>query len=343
MSESNAKTLESFTEPSLSAGPSAARDDNHVDLHIAFGVDSKFVPAMGACMNSILNHNQDLSLRFHVVTHSLSHSAAEQIDAFAARRGISIRIHRISEERLAILPAPTPPMSYATYLRLLIPDMLKGIVDRVLYVDADIVCLGALKEMVRFPLDGNVLAAVPEGFKKVHRRDLIGIPASASYFNAGVLYIDVEQWNAYDLTLQLIEALKESNCAFPLADQDAINKVLYGQIKPIERRWNFAFDQHGPAGDAVFYHYTYLKPWQYWSDNFRDRNFLTALAETPWEGWEDRSPKTRGHKTRQAQKLLRTGHIIAGIHWHLQAMRTPRAGTPKTALSTPPDTLGKTA
>lgn len=238
--------------------------DGGVDLHIAFGVDSKFVPPMGACMNSILNHNPDLKLQFHVVTHSMSAAAAAQIDDFAAQRGIDIRIHKIDEARLATLPPPPQPYSYATYLRLLVPEMLKGHAERVLYVDADIVCLGSLKGLVGFSFDGNIVAAVAEELPEKLRqslRDLVRLPLSAPYFNSGVLFFDIEQWHAREATPRVLQALRDSGGRFPFADQDGINMVLNDQVKPIDDRWNYVFRQGRPREDTVFYHYTFQKPW----------------------------------------------------------------------------------
>lgn len=200
------------------------------EIHIAFGVDSNYVPAMGACMRSIVKNNENMRIQFHVITTSLPQSDVEQLAAFSEQNAITVQVHILGSERLSKLPEPKPPLSSAIYNRLLLCEILDGIASRVLYLDADIICLGSLADITSIPMDGTIVAAVADVFQfQDELKGNIGLTTDEPYFNSGVLYIDIEQWNRSHVTQNAIKTLVDSDGRFPFPDQDALNKILAGR------------------------------------------------------------------------------------------------------------------
>src|SRR5438270_5432328 len=131
------------------------------DIHVAFGVDSKYVPAVAACMRSIITNNKDLRIEFHVITTSLPQNDVEHLAAFSERNAITLQVHILGPETVSKVPVPiSPRFSSAIYNRLLICKLLEGITTHVLYLDADIICLGSIVEITRIQMDGKIVAAV---------------------------------------------------------------------------------------------------------------------------------------------------------------------------------------
>jgi lipopolysaccharide biosynthesis glycosyltransferase len=295
------------------------------EIHIAFGVDSNYVPAMGACMRSIVKNNENMRIQFHVITTSLPQSDVEQLAAFSEQNAITVQVHILGSERLSKLPEPKPPLSSAIYNRLLLCEILDGIASRVLYLDADIICLGSLADITSIPMDGKIVAAVADVFQfQDELKGNIGLTTDEPYFNSGVLYIDIEQWNRSHVTQNAIKTLVDSDGRFPFPDQDALNKILAGKVAFIDKRWNLFFDHHKPDSDTVFLHYASYKPWQIWADNFGDAPFLSNISDTPWAGWEDHSPVSRKQRNRHARKLFRRGKVAEGLYWYARVLCTPK-------------------
>lgn len=302
------------------------------DIHVAFGVDSKYLPAMGACMHSIITNNENMRIQFHVITTSLLPSDAEQLAAFSERNAITVQVHTIGPERLSKLPEPmTPRFSSAIYNRLLICEILDGITSRVLYLDADIICLGSMADITRMGMDGKIVAAVADVPRSQYKnKGNIGLVTDEPYFNSGVLYIDIGKWNRSHITQDVIKILIDSDGRFPYPDQDALNKALSGKVAFIDKRWNLFRNHLKPDSDTVFLHYLNDKPWQVWSENFGDAPFLFNIADTPWASWEDHTPLSRSQRIRHARKLLTRGKVAAGLYWYALALCTPktkRSGT----------------
>src|SRR5262249_15218138 len=79
------------------------------DIHVAFGVDSRYVPAVGACMRSIIVKNKDMRIQFHVISSSLSSLDIEQLSAFSEENTIALQLHNPGAERFSKLPTLMSP------------------------------------------------------------------------------------------------------------------------------------------------------------------------------------------------------------------------------------------
>jgi len=296
-------------------------------IHIAFGVDSKYLPALAACIYSILQNNRDSAIVFHVITTSLTQSEIDALKTFAETHQATIQLHRPGADKLSMVPDPKfRRFSSAIFNRLLIGEILQGVADRVLYLDADIICLRSLAEIRSIDLGGKIVGAVAE--MPQHQNELragAGLAPDDLYFNSGVLYIDIEKWNRNHITQKVIQNLLDSYGKYSYPDQDALNRVLKGEVHFLDRRWNLFFNHFKPSSDTVFLHYPNEKPWQVWSNNFGDEDFASSLSATSWAGWSDRAPVSRKQRFRHAKKLFRQGSLVQGLYWYAVAVCTRKS------------------
>ena len=72
-----------------------------------------------------------------------------------------------------------------------------------------------------------------EGWKR-----LLKLPAEAAYFNSGVLLINLDGWRSRDLGREILDWIAANPDKITLADQDAINAVLWQAITPLPDCWN---------------------------------------------------------------------------------------------------------
>ena len=89
------------------------------------------------------------------------------------------------------------------YLARLVPD-----VDRLIYLDSDVVVRHDLTELWRQPLEGHPLAAVPHGWAADNETMLEHFPNG--YFNDGVLLLDLACWRAQGITSRLEDSVRAS-------------------------------------------------------------------------------------------------------------------------------------
>lgn len=309
----------------LSVSKSTVSDDLS-PLHIAFGVDENYFLGMGVAIVSVLENNRDRPLVFHVLTPSISDENAARLRELELRYQTVINVNIIDPsifDEFADFPSFSQ-YSSAIFTRLLIAGTLYGVVDKVLYLDADIVCQGSIAELTAIDIDDCVVAAVGDvgtiAAKQVATLQL----SNEHYFNSGVLYINVENWMARDVWHQAVKAIFASNKKFSFPDQDALNIVLDGRAKMIDAKFNWMYDLFSEtasnrkiAKEAVFVHFVgRLKPWHNWCCNPSNNLFLTYLALSPWADVTLYPPKNYKEMRMFSQGLRKTGKWGQGMIWY---------------------------
>jgi lipopolysaccharide biosynthesis glycosyltransferase len=233
-------------------------------------------------------------------------------------------------------------MTSFTNMRLVAPSLFFGGYRRAVYLDSDIRVCGSALPLFEIDLAGRMMSAVEDcGFcrdmrvlgKPWHEHiSSMGVDASGTYFNAGMLVIDIEAWKALDLE-GLTARFREQHRNAAFEDQDFINWVVAGRAIEISPRWNFQthyFDLGiTRAIDPVVFHYLdILKPWrdpEWCYDPGHVRDYLRLFSASPWPdfvprellpGWRDfparmigRHPVKRAHPDevyqRHAANVLR--------------------------------------
>jgi lipopolysaccharide biosynthesis glycosyltransferase len=167
----------------------------------------------------------------------------------------------------------------AAYLRLVVPSILEG-VDRLIYLDADVMVRSDLSLLWNEPMSGAAVGAVRDfGLATLstglpYAVDKLGAPPDAPYFNSGVMLIDVSAWRAADFTTRTLDYLRDHGDVTRYADQDALNAVGVGAIHELAPVWNVqVLQMRNPVVPAVasqaraikrtarIIHFTGVKPW----------------------------------------------------------------------------------
>lgn len=262
-------------------------------LHVAFGIDEAFVRPMGVSMTSIILNNPGLDVTFHIFSPGLSDDAQTRLNRLASDHAARLTFHSVGNEKIQAAYGKGSRPSYvstATYIRLFVPDAVRAHARRVLYIDADVLCLGDLSEIMRLPFDGAPVMAVPEANAPNHvsRLASAGFGGVTAYFNAGVLCIDTDAWHQGGYQERTLKALLDPR--LKLGDQDAINVVVEG-IKPLERAWNWQHkmgkaapgDVAAVRAEAKLLHYLgKVKPWMSGVSDPLAGLFLEYQAASPW-------------------------------------------------------------
>ena len=159
--------------------------------------------------------------------------------------GGNVRYHFLEVDAQMFADAPVVRYySKAMYYRLLAAWLLPESVDRVLYLDPDILVIGKVRELYHMDMGNSLYAAA------MHR-GLIGISASISkvrlpdhdsdsYFNSGVLLMDLEKLRKDTDRRAIFEYVEKYQHILILPDQDVLNGLFGARIHPIDERiWNY--------------------------------------------------------------------------------------------------------
>ena len=184
--------------------------------------------------------------------------------------------------------------SLEAYLPLCLAEALPQL-DRVLYLDADMLCLGDLRPLWETDLRGNVLGAVPDlaipnfsAARGVRCWRELSLPALQPYFNAGMLLIDLQLWRESAVTEAVTEHLGRHRVHF--LHQEALNVVLKDRWLSLDFRWNVIASQYqrrySPAGLALtrpeLVHFAgRFKPWEVRTHGWLGRYYRARCPALP--------------------------------------------------------------
>ncbi|WP_125686363.1 glycosyltransferase family 8 protein [Levilactobacillus fujinensis] len=171
------------------------------------------------------------------------------------------------------------------YFRLLSGQILPQSVKRVIYLDPDLLVINPLRSLWELDLNGHMLAAaVHRGVTNlVDSVNQLRLGTTTSYFNSGVLVIDLDQARAKIRLEDITAMIAEHQSELLLPDQDVLN-FLYGSdiVEIPEEIWNYdtrkyltyqtrslnQHDIHWVMAHTVILHYCGTpKPWDANSDS----------------------------------------------------------------------------
>ena len=125
--------------------------------------------------------------------------------------------------------------SYATFYKLFLCQEVKD-ADRVLYIDADTLVKGSIKELCEIPLEGWGCAMVCSAMCSEVRAFL----NLKEYYNAGMELFNLVYWKQHHIRESIIKTINstEFKKATVVADESLINVVLKGHIKKMPLKFD---------------------------------------------------------------------------------------------------------
>lgn len=245
-------------------------------MNILFSINAKFIDLTKTCIHSIIRFDKNID--FYILHHDLNQKHMDDL----RRSFLECTFHfiEVKEEEFKGFPISSRyPLEI--YYRLFASDLLPKTLDRILYLDVDIVVIQSLRELYNMDFERNLYIAsshVNERMMHLNAKRL-GLKEDVPYINTGVLLMNLEllrkQLNKQDI-LNYVNAYKKNLVLF---DQDVLT-ALYGDKTKLvdyrkynlsERMMNF-YNLRNPKSridldwvkkNSVIIHYCgRMKPWK---------------------------------------------------------------------------------
>lgn len=116
--------------------------------------------------------------------------------------------------------------------------------ERVLYLDSDIIVRGDLRPLWEKDLSQYVVAVVPDALPQAfpsidaELRRKLSLGSDTSYFNAGVMLINLIGWRNENVGPELRAFCKSNPDKLTFWDQCALNTILKGKALTVSYIWN---------------------------------------------------------------------------------------------------------
>ena len=254
----------------MPALPGAVRDRIHVVLSFD---DAFWAPAYAVMRSACLSSKRRRDMVFHLLHMPLSEEHRADLEAITSEFGAELRWYPLAEQ--PIFDAFTAGLKTSAqwprvvYARLLLGELLPPDLERVLYLDCDMLVRRPLEELFDTDLEGKPIGAVLDTLHPfiMGRRDMRENPdifdLADPYFNSGLMLVDMAGWRAMDVRGAMGELATRGWLARLQYDQDMLNIIFRGRWKALPWRWNTmdAHRAHETLNPAIL-HFTGLnKPW----------------------------------------------------------------------------------
>lgn len=278
----------------------------HDIINVVCTIDKNYVQHCAVMLTSLLMNNPKEKFNIYLLTDYISDEDTDSLDELVSHYDSSftkIDLDISIVENFPLENSSSSQYSIAVYYRLLIPKLLPSFIDKVLFLDCDLIIRHSIREFWAIDIEEYALAAIDDAtFTAIPACKRLGIDSSLHYFNAGVLLINLCYWRKSNFTIQAFNILHNYSDIIKLQDQDVLNILFCDKRKRLSINWNMLECfytnkkslnkvqelekiQFGKS-PAIMHWATNFKPWMYGSNNpFRDEYFK-YLSYTRWKDFK---------------------------------------------------------
>ena len=275
-------------------------------IEIVACTDHKYVMPTGVMIHSVCKNN-DQQIRFHVIVDE-SVTEDDKADLRDVAVGETVVFYTVDNDLFSSMPL-VHNTTKATYYRLLIPQILPDNIQRVLFLDGDIIVRHSILPLWKTDLDGFAVAAVTDAdeslIEKYNRQKYLPV---YGHFNAGVMLMNLNYWRKKNIHDEIKSYIENHYDSIRYCDQDILNYVLKDSklTLPIKYNtqtqflfvlekacydyWKYEKEVLLAREDPVIVHYNIPsgKPWLNDSIHPYRSTFVKYQNETKWKGqvWE---------------------------------------------------------
>lgn len=209
-------------------------------INVVFASDDNYAQHIAVVIASIMDKTKE-KVCFFVINDNISSEKITKLKNTVVKLNTAVEFIDVPEEQFKNVYL-SGHVSKAAYFRLALADIMPDDIEKVIYLDVDLLVYDDIKNLWQNDIKKYALAAVPDfGIMASNRlcrqkKEVIGLPKGKEYFNSGVLLINLKKWRQENYTKQILEIINENQ--FPHHDQDALNKLFMNNWLTLDLRWN---------------------------------------------------------------------------------------------------------
>ena len=210
-------------------------------MNIVFCLDSNLIKQAIILIKSIIDTNSAENIHFYTLLLNVNENDICALK-MAVNNKATLSTYEMKNE-LNALPIPDNRLTVAAYLRFFMEKKLPFDVQKVLYLDCDIIVVDSLKELYETDISNYSLAAAFDvECDDICRYNRLDYPLQDGYFNSGVMLINLDYCRKNSISEKALQFVCENPRACIFHDQDALNHLLHGTVKFVSSRYNVIYE-----------------------------------------------------------------------------------------------------
>lgn len=210
-------------------------------INLLVTLDQGYIPQLIVLLTSIRINHPDGCFDLYLLHQSLTEKQLAPVDACCQKAGISFRPIRVDETLFENAPTNSR-YPKEMYYRLLAPFLLPSHLEKVLYLDPDILVINPLYALWEINLSDHLFAAAAHTGKTELSNNVnrIRLKTNHDYYNSGVLLMNLKKGRKMIRREEIFAFVAEHGSELFLPDQDVLNALYGSEILALDDAiWNY--------------------------------------------------------------------------------------------------------
>lgn len=208
-------------------------------MNILLTLDRNYLAPMRVLLTSLFLTNPDERFHIFIAGDGLEESDLASARALCNRFSAQLTLLAVDDSLFAAAPT-IRYYSRAMYYRLLAAQLLPETLERILYLDPDMLILGPIRELYDTDMGDYLFAAcIHKGLVDLStpvNRVRLGTQEAEGYFNSGMLLINLCEMRRRVHPQAIFDYVDKNRQLLVLPDQDVLNALYAEAILPLDER-----------------------------------------------------------------------------------------------------------
>ena len=216
-------------------------------INLLVSLDENYIPQLNVLLTSIAINNPGETISLYLMHSGISKEKLLNIKDHCEKYGYIFNSVLVSPNLFISSPC-SKRYPREMYYRLLSPIILPNNIDRVIYLDPDILVINPLRPLWETDLKGNIFAAASHTgtTKLANNVNKIRLGTENEYFTSGVLLIDLKKGRDEIIPDEIFKYAENHFKELILPDQDILNALYGGRILKLDDYiWNYDARNYG--------------------------------------------------------------------------------------------------
>lgn len=271
---------------------------------IVFSSDDQYAQHTGVSICSLLeNARFPQQISIYIIDFDISDSNKSKIKTVVDQYHSQLHFVPVEQQQQNLLKdiqvRNRKHITKAAFGKLMIPELLEDF-DKAVFLDSDVIVVDDIEQLYKSDISQHLIGAVLNPFSTRHKE--LGLCSPQSYFNSGVLLLNLEELRATDKLAEVLDFLVDNKDKIIGAEQDALNAILHKDWKKLDLRWNLQtsvlrkadnakayFDEGMVAkaieNPAIIHYSSSSKPWHFINMHPLKGLYYDYMYKTPWRNY----------------------------------------------------------
>lgn len=206
-------------------------------IHLLVTLDQRYLPPLRVMLKSLFVNNSCESFFIHLIHDSILADQIKELDQYCRHHDSRLIPQVIGADAFADAPVYRY-WSKSMYYRLLASKLLPDTLEKILYLDPDILVINPIRPLYETDISGYLFAGAMHngltGPLSGHVNRLRLEYETVGYYNSGVLLMNLALGREQILEEDIFSYAQKHKNDLLLPDQDILNGLYGGQILPID-------------------------------------------------------------------------------------------------------------